>query len=157
MSTKDTRRERRRRTSDTLDAFPFFRDESDQKGERNTHDGESVFAHAYVSRPILLPRRNPFRRSKFVHAKERKNDEVYSSLLLSSSSNSSSLHIVLMNYAYICRLRECIARAVLSVSRSYSSRDAERQEFKFHFTTTKKKKVKRNERGALKESKKEHT
>ena len=32
-----------------------------------------------------------------------------------------------MNYVHICRLRECIARAVLSVSRSYSSRDSERR------------------------------
>ena len=114
------------RTSDTIDkAFPFFRDESDQKRERHTRDGESVFVHAYVSRPILLPRR-PFRRSKFVNAKERKNDEVYSSLLLSSSINSSSFIYRPHELREICRLRECIARAVLSVSRSYSSRDSER-------------------------------
>ena len=129
------------------------------KREREIHATERLRTRLSFSSDFASPPKSfsPIEIRTRERKKERKNDEVYSSLLLSSSSNSSSLHIVLMNYAYICRLRECIARAVLSVSRSYSSRDAERQEFKFHFTTTKKKKVKRNERGALKESKKEHT
>ena len=168
MSTKDTRRERRgsvavrhsreRATQSTM-PFRFFATKA-TKRERDIHTNESLrtrlsFSSDFASPPKSFSPIDEIRTRE--RKKERKNDEVYSSLLLSSSSNSSSLHIVLMNYAYICRLRECIARAVLSVSRSYSSRDAERQEFKFHFTTTKKKKVKRNERGALKESKKEHT
>ena len=134
MSTKDTFRERRRsvavrraRTSDKIDAFPFCRDERDQKRERNTRDGASSYTLKFLVRfcfpaEILFADRNSYTRKK-----ERKNDEVYSSLLLSSIINSSSLYIVLMNYVYICRLRECIARAVLSVSRSYSSRDSSTQ------------------------------
>jgi hypothetical protein len=158
VSTKETCRERRRsvavrraRTSDKIDAFPFCRDERDQKRERNTRDGASSYTLKFLVRfcfpaEILFADRNSYTRKK-----ERKNDEVYSSLLLSSSINSSSLYIVLMNYVHICRLRECIARAVLSVSRSYSSRDSERRvQIPFNTTT---KKVKRNERRTLKESK----
>ena len=49
------------------------------------------------------------------HAKERKKERT---------NDERSFYIVLTNDAHICRLRECIiARAVLSVSRSYSSRD----------------------------------
>ena len=105
MSTKDTFRERRRsvavrraRTSDKIDAFPFCRDERDQKRERNTRDGASSYTLKFLVRfcfpaEILFADRNSYTRKK-----ERKNDEVYSSLLLSSIINSSSLYIVLMNY-----------------------------------------------------------
>ena len=105
MSTKDTFRERRRsvavrraRTSDKIDAFPFCRDERDQKRERNTRDGASSYTLKFLVRfcfpaEILFADRNSYARKK-----ERKNDEVYSSLLLSSIINSSSLYIVLMNY-----------------------------------------------------------
>ena len=105
MSTKDTFRERRRsvavrraRTSDKIDAFPFCRDERDQKRERNTRDGASSYTLKFLVRfcfpaEILFADRNSYTRKK-----ERKNDEGYSSLLLSSIINSSSLYIVLMNY-----------------------------------------------------------
>ena len=81
---------------------------------------------------------------------------LYSSLLLSSIINSSRLYRPheLRFVSVVSAMR--IARAVLSVSRSYSSRDASTQKrttsFKFHFTTTKKKKVKRNERGEQNEN-----
>ena len=135
MSTKDTCRERRRsvavrraRTSNTIDAFPFCRDERDQKRERHTRDGASSYTLKFLVR-FCFPAEILFadRRNSYTRKKERTNDKVYSSLLLSSIINSSSLYIVLMNYVYICRLRECIARAVLSVSRSYSSRDSSTQ------------------------------
>lgn len=122
------------------------------KREREIHATERLRTRLSFSSDFASPPKSfsPIEIRTRERKKERKNDEVYSSLLLSSIINSSSLYIVLMNYVYICRLCECIARAVLSVSRSYSSRDSSTQRttsFKFHCTTTTKK-VKRNERRA---------
>ena len=119
------------------------------KREREIHATERLRTRLSFSSDFASPPKSfsPIEIRTRERKKERKNDEVYSSLLLSSSITSSSF-IYRPHELRVCRLRECLARAVLSVSRSYSSRDAERQEFKFHFTTTKKKKVKRNERRA---------
>ena len=139
-----TTRACRGRTSDTIEfAFPFFRDERDQKRERRAHLTARLRTRLRFSSDFASPPGKSFSPIEIrKHAKERKKERT----------NDTRYIIVLMNDVYICRLRECIiARAVLSVSRSSSSRDASTQRttsFKFHFTTTKKKKVKRNERGA---------
>ena len=136
------------RTSDTIDdAFPFFRDdERDQKRERHTRDGESVFVHAYVSRPILLPRRgNPFRRSKFVNTrkKERKKERTIRGIL----SSSRMTCIYLSSPRVYHRSGSFIGISFVFIT-GRTPRRRERLRSNSILTTTKKKKVKRNERGA---------
>ena len=132
MSTKETLfRERRGRVAvrhsrerATQSTKPFrFVATKETKREREIHITESSYTLTFLVR-FCFPAEILFadRRNSYARKKERKNDEVYSSLLLSSRRLYRPHEL-----REICRLRECIARAVLSVSRSYSSRDSERR------------------------------
>ena len=105
MSTKDTFRERRRSVAvqhsreRATKSTPFrFVATKETKRERDIRTTERLRKRSFLVRfcfpaEILFADRNSYTRKK-----ERKNDKVYSSLLLSSIINSSSLYIVLMNY-----------------------------------------------------------
>ena len=122
MSTKETRvgndagvsrcdiRENERHNRICLSVFD---DERDQKRERDVRILRRVFVRAYVSRPILLPRRgNPFRRSKFVNTrkKERKKERtmrgrsISSSRMTRTSVVSASVSSLGQFYRYLVRL-----------------------------------------------------
>ena len=98
MSTKETFRERRSRgtTSENERRSRRLSVSSQRKRpkEREKYTQQSLRKHLFLVRfcfpAVLCTDRNSY-------TKERKN-EVYSSLLLSSIINSSSLYIVLMNY-----------------------------------------------------------
>ena len=105
------------RTSDTIEfAFPFSTTK-ETKRERETcaSYGASSYALTFLVSDFASPPGKSFSPIEIrKHAKERKKERT----------NDTRYIIVLMNDAHICRLRECIiARAVLSVSRSSSSRD----------------------------------
>ena len=106
------------RTSDTIEfAFPFSTTK-ETKRERETcaSYGASSYALTFLVSDFASPPGKSFSPIEIrKHAKERKKER---------KNDERSFYIVLMNDAHICRLRECIiARAVLSVSRSSSSRD----------------------------------
>ena len=146
MSTKETFRERRSRgttfarTSDAVDAFPFPRNERDQKRERNTRNRVFVntcFSSDFASPPSFAP----------IEIRTRKRERMRYILL--------SFFRVLIRRLYrphelrasvVSAMR--IARAVLSVSRLYSSRDSTKRTTRSNSTT--KKKLKKREKGAHK-------
>ena len=70
------------------------------KREREIHATERLRTRLSFSSDFASPPKSfsPIEIRTRERKKERKNDEVYSSLLLSSIINSSSLYIVLMNY-----------------------------------------------------------
>ena len=124
---------RRARTSDAVDAFPFPRNERDQKRERNTHNRVFVntcFSSDFASPPSFSP----------IEIRTRKKERMrYSSLLLSS-----------IDTFYRRRLRRphelrvsvvsamIIARAVLSVSCVCIHHGTRRiTTFKFHYEEVK--------------------
>jgi len=135
VSTKDTHRERRRSVAvrhsqeraTKSTPFRFFATKA-TKRERDIRATERASSYTltflvrfcFPAEILFADRRNSYARKK--ERKKERTIEVYSSLLLSSRRLYRPHEL-----REICRLRECIARAVLSVSRSYSSRDSERR------------------------------
>jgi hypothetical protein len=162
VSTKDTFRERRgsvavrhsrERATQSTKPFRFVATKA-TKREREIHTNESLRKRSFLVRfcfpAVLFADRNSYARKK---------ERTMRCILLSffrASLLRRRLYIVLMNYV------KSVVSASVSLGQFYrylvrihhgTQNDAENDdEFKFHFTTTKKK-LKRNERRTLKESK----